>query len=625
MSSPHPPGSTIRFGEFTADLEAQDLFRNGSRVRLQGQPFEILAVLLERPGRVVTREELRRRLWPSDTFVDFEHGLNAAVNRLREAFGDSAEEPRYIETIPRRGYRFIAPLDGRPSVSARRRASKWAAIGGVAAMALLALLVALNLRGWRDLLLGRVSSPRIESLAVLPLENLSGDPQQEYFADGMTETLIAELSKISGLKVISRTSVMHYKGGARKPLPQIARELGVDGVVEGTVTREGEQVRISVQLIHGSTDQHLWAENYQRELRGILVLQSEVARAIAGRIQAKLTPQELGHLTRTRSVNPEAYQLYLQGRNFVVSFGGEDFFRKGARYLEDSVAKDPNYAPAYSALAFAYMQLAMFGYDPPKVAYPKARSTVMKALELDENLGEAHAVLGHIKLLFDWDWSGAEKEERRALELSPNSADTHDEYGFYLTLMGRADEGIAQLQKALELDPVPVQRTVNVAWSDLMAGRYDDAIVYLKKALELDPDYPAAHMELASAYAGKRMRAEANAEYEKTRTFVPAGKDMEVDLWLVSFYAPQGKRDEGLKLADWWSRESKRRHVDAYSVGLLYAQLGAKERALDWLEKGFEQHSPLMPTLKIAAAFFLDSLRSDPRFQNLLHRMNFPP
>ena len=249
----------------------------------------------------------------------------------------------------------------------------------------------------------------------------------------------------------------------------------------------------------------------------------------------------------------------------------------------------------------------------------------MKALELDENLGEAHAVLGHIKLLFDWDWSGAEKEERRALELSPNSADTHDEYGFYLTLVGRADEGIAQLQKALELDPVPVQRTVNVAWSNLMAGRYDDAIVYLKKALELDPDYTAAHMELASAYAGKRMRAEANAEYEKTRTFVPAGKDMEVDLWLVSFYAPQGKRDEGLKLADWWSRESKRRHVDVYSVGLLYAQLGAKERALDWLEKGFEQHSPLMPTLKIAAAFFPDSLRSDPRFQNLLHRMNFPP
>jgi len=625
MSSPHPLGSTIRFGEFTADLEAQDLFRNGSKVRLQGQPFEILAVLLERPGRVVTREELRRRLWPSDTFVDFEHGLNAAVNRLREALGDSSEEPRFIETVPRRGYRFLAPLDGRASVSARRRASKWVAIGGVAAMALLALLVALNLRGWRDLLLGRLSSPRIESLAVLPLENLSGDPQQEYFADGMTATLIAELSKISALKVISRTSVMHYKSGARKPLPQIARELGVDGVVEGTVTREGEQVRISVQLIHGSTDQHLWAENYQRELRGILVLQSEVARAIASRIQAKVTPQELAQLTSTRSFNPEAYQLYLQGRNFVVNFGREDFFRKGARYLEESVAKDPNYAPAYSALAFANVQLAMFGYDPPKVAYPKARTTVMKALELDENLGEAHAVLGHIKLLFDWDWSGAEKEERRALELSPNSADTHDEYGFYLTLMGRADEGIAQLQKALELDPVPVQRTVNVAWSDLMAGRYDDAIVYLKKALELDPDYPAAHMELASAYAGKRMRAEANAEYEKTRTFVPAGKDMEVDLWLVSFYAPQGKRDEGLKLADWWSRESKRRHVDVYSVGLLYAQLGAKERALDWLEKGFEQHSPLMPTLKIAAAFFPDSLRSDPRFQNLLHRMNFPP
>ena len=615
------PSHPVRFGVFEFDPRAGELRKQGMKIKLQGQPIEILTLLLEHPGDIVTREKLQKKLWPSDTFVDFEHSLNAAVKRLRDALDDSADTPRYIETVARRGYRFIGPIDRLKSVSPRPRALKWVGIGSVAALALLAAFVGLNVGGWRDRIF-RAGTKPIRSIAILPLANLSGDPEQDYFAEGMTEALISELGKISALRVISRQSMMQYKG-TKKSAPQIARELNVEAVVEGSVLRAGDRVRISVQLIEAAPERHLWANSYDRELRGILALQSEVARAITSQIEAKVTPQELAQLTSTRSVNPEAYQLYLQGRYFMLSVSKEDFLRKGSRYLEDSVAKDPNYAPAYSALAFTYAELATFGYDPPWVGFPRARMTALKALELDENLGEAHAVLGRIKFVFDWDWSGAQKEERRALELSPNSSDAHTEYGFYLAVMGRSDEAITQIQKALELDPVPVFRTVNMGWCNLMARRYDDAIVHLKRAVELNPDYPAAHMELAWAYARKGMRAEANAEYEKTRRFVPAGKDQLLDAWLAPTYVLHDKRNEGLKLADWWGHESKRRHVDSYLVAALYVQLGVKERALDWLERGFEQHSPIMLGLK--AEPFVDSLRSDPRFQDLLRRMNFPP
>jgi TolB-like protein/Tfp pilus assembly protein PilF len=575
QSGSHP----LRFGVFEFDPRAGELRKQGMKLKLHGQPIEILALLLEHPGEVVTREELQRKLWPADTFVDFEHSLNAAVKRLRDALDDSADSPRYIETLSRRGYRFIGRLDS-------------------------------------------LESAPIRSLAILPFANLSGDPGQEYFADGMTDALITELGKISALRVISRQSMMQYKG-TKKSVPQIACELNVEAVLEGSVLRAGDCVRISVQLIQAAPERHLWAQSCDRELRDVLALHSEMARAVAGEVRAKLTPQEQAQLTSTRSVNPEAYQLYLQGRYFLVSIGSEDFFRKAARYLEDSVVKDPNYAPAYSALAFTYAKLAFYGYDAPRIGYPKATTTVMKALELDENLGEGHTVLGHIKLFFDWDWSGAEKEHRRALELSPNSADAHSEYGFYLAVMGRSDEGIAQIQKALELDPVPAQRTSHMGWCNLMARRYDDALVHLKKALELNPVYPPAHSLLAWTYARTGMPAEANAEYENARRFVPAGKDQLLDAWLVPIYVLRGRCDEGLKLADWWIQESTRRHVNSYAVAALYAQLGEKERALYWLERAFAQHSGFMPGLK--AEPFVDSLRSDPRFQDLLRRMNFPP
>ncbi len=319
------------FGAFKADLRAGELLKNGRRIRLQEQPFQILAMLLERPGEVVTREELHRKLWPADTFVDFDHGLNNAINRLREALGDSPEAPRYIETLSRRGYRFIAPVEhgaAAPAVSApeiaappvavpatKRRPFGWTFFVPGALVILAAAFVLTNVGGWRQRL-WRTSAPaRIRSIAVLPLENLTGDPSQEYFAEGMTDALITNLAQIKALRVISRTSVMHYKG-TRKPLPEIAKQLNVDAVVEGTVTRSGERVRIDAQLIEARTDRHLWAQSYERDLRDILALQSEVSRAIVKEIRIKLTAEEQAYLSAARPVNPEAYEAYLRGKYY---------------------------------------------------------------------------------------------------------------------------------------------------------------------------------------------------------------------------------------------------------------------------------------------------------------------
>ncbi len=610
----------FKVGDWSVAPELNSLEREGRTVHLEPKVMQVLLALAEHPGEVVSKEKLMHRVW-AETFVTDEV-LTRSISELRKAFDDNPREPIYIQTIAKGGYRLVAPVMASSPTQLRHRLLRPVMISAAAFLAML-LLLAVNVGGWRDRLLGRErATPTIHSVVVLSLENLSRDPEQEYFSDGMTEALAADLSKISNLRVISRTSAMHYKG-TKKPLVQIARELGVDGVIEGTVFREGQQVRITVQLIHGATDQQLWAESYQRELRGILALQSEVARTIARQVKAQVTPQEQERLASAQLVNPEAYQLYLQGRYFLVSVGREDIFRKAAQYFEESLAKDPNYAPTHAALAFTYAQLAFYGYDPPLVGYPRARTTVVKALELDEKLAEAHATLGDIKLLFDWDWSGAGKEDQRALELNPSSPDAHDEYGFYLTLMGRFDAGIAEISKAQELDRVPVQRTVNMGWCNLMARRYDAAISHLKKALELDQYYPPAHMEMASAYARKGMRAEAEAEYERTRSLTPAGKDLLLDAWLAPVYVLQGKRSEGLKLADWWRQESTRRHVDFYLLAALYAQLGVNERALDALEKGFQQRSPLMVELKVDP--WLDSLRSDPRFQDIVRRVGLPP
>jgi TolB-like protein/Tfp pilus assembly protein PilF len=535
------------------------------------------------------------------------------VKRLREALGDSAEHPRFVETLPRRGYRFIYPVEA-PGPKRRRRVL----VVGLAALAAVALLFALNVGHVRDRLLGRPLPGEITSIAVLPLDNLSGDPEQEYCADGITEALLTELGKISALRVISRQSVMRFKDSA-KSLPEIARVLDVDAIVEGAVVREGDQVRITVQVIQVAPERHLWAQSYEQEWRGILALQGEVARTIAREIKVKLTPQEQVRLASARSVNPEAYEAYLKGQYFLAKWT-EEGTRKSIEYFLQAIDIDPTYAPAYARLGWAYNNLSFWGHAPPKETLPRVKAAVTRALELDDGLAEAHATLGAIKLSFDWDWLGAERELRRALELNPNSVDALLEHSFYLALMGRFDGAIAANKQAIQLDPLTPTTTISLGWMYYFTRQYDESIRQLEKALELDPNSPYAYMELAWNYADTGKYAEAVAACQKALDL------LEEDQVLLGScgrsYAKSGRRDEAFKLLDQLMEMSASRYVDAYYIASIYDGLGETHRTLDWLERAYEQHSPSMIFLKIEP--FTDGVRDDPRFQDLLRRMNFP-
>ena len=635
----------LRFGVFEVDFRAGELRKQGLKVKLHGQPFQILVMLLERPGEAVTREEIRGKLWPEDTFVDFEHGINTAVKRLREALGDDTERPRYIETLPRRGYRFLGPVEAVAPVSSsgvsvaavspppteialpeevgtdadRRHNWRQLALAGTGLAAIVAALLALNVAGLRDRLLTAVGArrslplPKIESIAVLPLENLSADPQQEYFADGMTEELITNLGKISALRVISRTSVMRYKG-TRKPLPEIARELNVDAVVEGAVLRSGDRVRVTANLVHARTDRHLWAESYERDLRDVLSLQSEVARAITSEIQIKVTPQEQARLASARSVNPEAYRLYLQAR-YHFSRRTLPAFDKSIQLFQQVLEKEPDSALAYAGLAESYGILPFYGGALPKEAFPKAKAAALKALELDNSLAEAHAALGFVLLYWDWDWSAAESELKRAIELKPSYVVGHHWYAEYLSAMGRHDQAIAEIKRAQELDPLsPLMLAIGGEVCNY-AHRYDQAIQQCRKALELDLNYALAHRNLARALHGKRMYEEAASEYVKAdRAW---GNAYPLDLALAQ--ALRGKRDEALKILREQSSQSK---LDPETAVLVYLTLGEKQEALKWLEEAYEKHDAYAAFWNVSPA--LDPLRSEPRFQRILRRMNFP-
>ncbi len=414
----------VRFGVFEVDLRSGELRKQGLKIKLQGQPIQILALLLERPGDVVTREEIQKKLWPADTFVDFEHGLNAAIKKLRAALGDSADSPRFVETLHGRGYRFIAPVEGCPAPpispsppapaggTFARRALPVAGTA-LAVVGLVAVLIGLNVGGLREQLLSGVAPGQITSLAVLPLENLSGDPEQEYFADGMTEALIGELGRIWALRVISRTSVMQYKK-AKKPLSEIARELDVDAVIEGSVLRAGKQVRITVQLMRAEPEEQLWSQSYQRDISEILALQYEVARAIAREIKIALTPEEQTRLAIASSVNPGAHESYLQGR-YHLATETNDGMELAIEYFQQALEKDPNYALPYAGLAEAYLLGRTRGLQPRNAAITRAKAAAEKALEMDPALGKAHTSLALIRYWHDWDWSGAERAFKRAI------------------------------------------------------------------------------------------------------------------------------------------------------------------------------------------------------------------
>jgi len=632
----------VRFGPFEADLRAGELRKHGMKLKLVGQPFEVLAMLLERPGQLVTREELRARLWPTDTFVDFDHGLNAAVNKLRDALSDSAEKPTYVETLPRRGYRFISAVDlpdslglklavpempasiDSPAVIAEsqippRHRYRRVLVTALVLVVVSAVVFGFDLSGVRRKLLGKPSAPRIQSIAVLPLENLSKDPEQEYFADGMTDQLITNLAQVSALKVVSRTSAMRYKG-TKKSLSEIARELHVDAVVEGAVMRAGGRVRISAQLIEAPTDHHLWAASYERDLRDVLSMQDEVTRAIVSEVRVKLTAQEQARLASTHPINPEAFQLYLKGRYYWYKLNPEAL-QKATAYYQQALDEDPAYAPAYAGLADAYNLLAFFTVLPPSEVMPKAKAAAVKALELDDNLAEAHVSLGWAGFTYDRDWPAAGKHLERAVVLNPAYPLAHSLYSLYLGALGRSEEGLREAKRALDLDPVSPAIVHYMAVQLYLARRFDEAIEQCRKTLELDPSFAPVHGALGHVYAAKGMYREALAEYEKYSAL--SGGSPGSTAFVGYAHARLGQRSQAFRVLDQLGAASKQRYVPALSFAIVYVGLGEKEQAFLWLEKAYDERTNSLAYLKVSAIW--DPLRSDPRFADLVRRIGLPP
>jgi TolB-like protein/Flp pilus assembly protein TadD len=462
------------------------------------------------------------------------------------------------------------------------------------------------------------SSPVIRSLAVLPLESLSSDASQDYFADGMTDELISDLGQISALRVISRTSVMAYKH-ARKPLPQIARELNVDAVVEGTVLRSGDQVRITVQLIEASTDKHLWSESYEGELRDTLALQNKVAKAIANQIRISLNPQEQAALKNVKVVNPEAYVSYLKGRYFWNKRTA-DSLKVALAYFNEAIDEDPKYAQAYSGLADTYALLGDWQYAvmTPKVALPKAKAAAIKALELDSTLGEAHNSLAFCLDGFDWDLDSGGKEFRRAIELNPGYATAHHWYAWHLSLLSRYDEALVEMRKAENLDPLSLIIEADLAELLLLAHSYDESIGQSRKTIEMDPNFALAHNQLGQAYLQKHLQDEAVAELQKAVQL--SGGSPTTIANLARAYVVSGKRSEALKLLSDLKKRSSPDYSHASEIAVIHAALGDTDQAMHWLEKGYEER--FNPGVLLRPGF--DTLRSDPRFQDLVRRVGLP-
>src|SRR5260370_461346 len=516
----------VRFGDFELDLRAGELRRAGIRLPVQGRRLQVLAILLRSPGQVVTGEQLRTELWPADTFVGFEYGVHNAVARLRAVLGDTADKPRYIETLPRRGYRFIGAVEV-PAEAITVAAIAPAKPRGThlrIALVVVLLLGAASVAAWMyNRIRGNRAGQQITSLAVLPLENLSGDSAQDYFADGITDELITTLAKINSVKVISRTSIMQYKGVRNKRLPDIAKELGVNGVVEGTIARSGDQVRMTAQLIYAPADRHVWAERYERNARDILLLENDVAKAIAEQIRTAITPEERAHLNSARQVDPSAYQLYLKGRYFWNKRTRESI-HKAIDYFSEALAKDPQYAAAFSGLADCYSSLG-FPFDvgemSPNDAQPKAIEAAKRAIALDDSLAEAHTSLAFIKLHYDWDWPGSESEFRRGVALSPGVANSHHWFAHWLIAAGHIREAEAESRRALELDPLSPMMNVHLGWHHFYAHQYQEAADQFRKTLELDPNFGLAYWYSGLVYEQLGRYDEALREMGKGKDLLP--------------------------------------------------------------------------------------------------------
>ena len=567
------PQKHLRFGAYDLDCRAGELRKQGVKLKLQEQPLDVLLILLEKPGEIVSREELQQKIWPSDTFVDFDHGLYNAIKRLREALEDSAETPKFVETVARRGYRFIGKVE--------------------------------------------CQRARVQSLAVLPLENLSRDPEQDYFADGLTEALITALAKIGDLRVVSRTSAMQYKG-VHKPLRDIGRELEVDTIVEGTVLRAGRRVRITAQLIDAREESHLWAETYERDLRHILALQADVAQAIAREVRVKLAPVDQARFSDLPIVHPEAYEAYLKGR-YHWNRRSADGLGKAVQYFKLAMEQDPTYPNAYAGLADCLSILGWWSYASPSDGCGKAKGLAQRAVEMDHSLAEAHASLAWATMLYDYNFVSAEREFERAIELNPRYATAHQWFGLYLALMGRFEEGYTELKRATRLDPHPILNQ-SLGFVFFFAGRYDQAIEQFEKALELDPTLAQAHCVLGLTYAYKGIHESAIAAGQKAVELSHGAALFVACLGLA--YAEAGLREEAEKTLEELNRLSQQQYLSPYVLARIYEALGRRNEALDCLEKAFLERAAFMVCLKTDRHF--DDMRPDRRFQDLLRCMSFP-
>ena len=625
--------ASYRFLEFELSEEDFTLSRGSQRIALEPKSLRVLTLLVNRAGHLVDKQELLESVWPN-TFVE-ENTLTRTVGILRRELGDSSRDSKIIETVPTRGYRFIAPVEMLPGQAPnslpeqngnatavlqsspavlptdKPRTPKLRWLLPIACL----ILIAITPLWFRH---HHLQAAPIRSLAVLPLNDLSPGTREEYFADGMTDELITELARIPGLRIVSRTSVMQVKG-TQKPLAQIARELNVDAVVEGSVVRSGDRVRITAQLIDTRSDKHLWAQSFEGPLGDVLTLQDDVAREIASQTRTVLTPAARAELSSAKHIDPEAHDAYLKGRYYWNKRTG-DGLQQGSIYFQQAIEKDPAYAAAYSGLADCNSGLAWHGFVSPDEALPKAHSAALKAIELDPQSAEAHASLA---LLLDhrWDWPGAEAEFKRALQLDSQNANAHHWYGDYLSIKGRHDEALFQARQALELDPLNLMIGTWVALRYYLARRYDLAIEQSRKTLALDPNFAAAHLLLGDSYVQAGLHKQGLAELQLAAR-LSGGSPLYLAQVAVA-QAVAGKQAEALQTVAQLQKTSRERYVSPYGFAQIYAALNNKEQTFKWLNAAYEDHAVWMSYLGVDPVF--DRFRKDQRFQDLLLRVGLLP
>jgi TolB-like protein/DNA-binding winged helix-turn-helix (wHTH) protein/Tfp pilus assembly protein PilF len=606
MPSPSPQPA-VRFGSFEVNPRTGELRKQGLHIKLHEKPLQVLLALLEHPGEVVTRKELQERLWPGDTFVEFENGLNNAISRLREALGDTSGSPRFIETVPRHGYRFLPEVSQSSPASRAATSRPWLFIFGIVLGVGLAIGAVYRFVPIRK--------PAVRSLAVLPFRNLGTGTADDYFSDGITDAVTTELAKLGVSKVISETSVAQFKD-TKRSVPDIARTLGVDAIVEGAVLREGNQVRITVQLIGGGTDRHMWAESYQRQMTDILALQDEVALGVAHAIKLELSPGAAGRPADPRPVNADAYEAYLKGRFFMQKLDESYFSAKD--YFQQAIQLDPSYAPAYAGLSDFY---AFSDALPPAESLPKAREYAQQALRLDPDSSDSHNSLAYIYFYFDWNWSATDQEFKRAIALAPGLARSHRWYAIYLAAMGRAAEAVTEAKRAEDLDPLSVSAHDAAAVVAVCVGQYDRSIAEGRKILDLDPNDPRAYVDMSVGHFQKGMYEEALQDAEKGLGL--SHRDPFVLSIAAQIRGRLGQMQQAEKLVEEMRADSKSRIVAPYFFATALVGMNKQQEAMDALEEGYKAHDGYMVGLNSTPWF--GPLRSNPRFQRLVRRMNFAP